>query len=149
MRIKTLPILLSLFIFVSCSSVRTFKTKSDIEDIKELTKHQFISYLAENSPSYLKDDLCKNVFQPGTMDLLLNRVEFLACISPLLQGIDIHDREVPYDDISKNSTMASNAYYLSSINILRAKSPYEYGSNESISGKELISALESILNLKK
>lgn len=139
----------TLTILTSCSSVETYKTDSDIKDISELTKHQFVSYLNQKSPSYLRGRLCNNVFKTETFNQEIKKIEVVACITPLLKDIGVRDISNPFEDMRRNSHLANYSYYLTSIGAMKSKTPYLFGANDSFSGRELIHLIKNIRKLKK
>jgi hypothetical protein len=124
--------------------------ESDIEDIQKLQKHEFLTYLKNNSSNALKERVCVGVFSTDqNMQELITKAEASACLISLLPELEVKDVIIPYRDVEAGSPLANYAYLLSHLNILKGNGPYEYGTKDNISGASLINSIKIINNLKK
>jgi hypothetical protein len=133
----------------SCSTTTSYKNASDLKSLEKVTKYQFLEYLNANAPKHLQDRICKNVFKKDVVNENISKIEATTCFSPLLKEMDVREIHSPFSDIDENSYLGSLAYFVNSHGILKASSPYTFGSNDTISGMDLVNALKVIKNMRK
>ncbi|OUR95707.1 hypothetical protein A9Q84_14495 [Halobacteriovorax marinus] len=142
--------LLTLSLIVGCSGQNYYRNESDIRDIQKLQKIEFVTYLKNNSSNALKERVCQGVFgREQNMQEFITKAEASACLISLLPEVEVQNVVIPYKDIERGSALANYAYLMSTLEILKSNSPYEFGANDNVPGSSLINSIEKINNLKK